>query len=221
MEASVAANDAGDGTPTEGATETATGFDLSPVLERFDGLTPRFERLEQSVQSLLGTPEGEEEGDGFDLASLFGESEEAERGALDPQALQQLIDTRADQRFAEKYGPLAEQVKSIQVGLDAEALTARFPELAKPEIAQPVVDAARELAERAGNPELATNTKVLELIYKAQMADKYAAGEKPAGAEGFDLERAGGAGPAKGDEPNIAERIVASRKNDEFWRFGT
>lgn len=220
MEASVA-NDVGDGTPTEGATETTGGFDLSPVLERFDGLTPRFERLEQSVQSLLGTPEGETEGDEFDLASLFGDNEETERGGLDPKALQQLIETQVQARLDEKWGPLSEQVRSIQVGLDAEALTARYPELAKPEIAQPVVDAARELAEKAGNPELATNTKVLELIYKAQMADKYAAGEKPAGAEeGFDLERAGGAGPAKGDEPNIAERIIASRKNDEFWRFG-
>lgn len=219
MEASVAATE-GDGTPTEGATETPSGFDLTPVLERFDGLTPRFERLEQSVQSLLGTPE-EPEGDEFDLASLFGDNEETERGGLDPKALQQLIETQVQSRLDEKWGPLSEQVRSIQVGLDAEALTARYPELAKPEIAQPVVDAARELAEKAGNPELATNTKVLELIYKAQMADKYAAGEKPAGAEeGFDLERAGGAGPAQGDEPNIAERIISSRKNDEFWRFG-
>lgn len=210
--------------PQEGTQEaTSSGLDLSPVLERFDDMGSRMERMESSFAEYLQGDEPEQ-ADEFDFASLFGDDpgqgQEADpRQQLNPEALQQLIDQRAQSLFEEKYGPLSEQVRSIQVGLDAEALTARYPDLAKQEIAGPVVAKAKELAELAGKPELATNTQLLETIYKAQMADRYAAGEVPVGGkQQFEAERAGGAGPTADDAPDIAQRIIASRQQQSSWR---
>jgi hypothetical protein len=197
------------------------GIDFSPVFERFEQLTPRLEGLEQTV-SRLAEPAEEEGGDEFeiDLDSLYGPPEDGEQQErqLDPQALQSMIDARAQQLLQQHLDPLQQQVRSIQVGLDAEALTARYPDLAKEEVAGPVVEQARALAEAMGNPALAQNTQFVEVIYKAQMADARAAGERPAGAEeGFELERAGGAGPAAGEEPSIADRLIAKQQNGAFW----
>lgn len=214
MEASVAASDgAADAAEPQ---EQASSLDLSPVLERFEDLGGRMERMEQQF-SRFGEPEGQEEEPADDFADF-------DLDGMDPQqaqqVLQQIVDARLQEALGQHIQPLSEQVRGIQVGLDADALVARYPELGKQEIAKPVVEAARAFAQEAGDESLATNTKVLELIYKAQMADKRAAGEVPAGGEQqFDLERGSGAGPAAADEPNIAERIVKARQNDEFWRF--
>lgn len=222
MEASVAGPDGGEAAPEAGTQEsTGGGFDLSPVLERFDGLQSNFERLQGMVEQFGRPAEAEQdEGQGdedFDTSGLF----DLDNG-MDPaeaqQLLAQLVDQRTQSGVDKAIAPLLERINGIQVGLDAEQLAAKYPALGTKEGAEPVVAAARELAEKLGNPALATNMQVIELVYKAQMADQHAAGERPVGAEkGFELERAGGAGPAAGAEPNIAERIVASRQNGEFW----
>lgn len=208
--------------PQETTQDAPAGFDLSPVLERFDDMGSRMERIESQFSEYAQGNEPEEAEDEFDFASLFGDEQgqeaEPEPRNLNPEALQSLIDQRAQALFEQKYGPLSEQVRSIQVGLDAEALTARYPDLAKPEIAEPVVAKARELAEMAGKPELATNVQLLETIYKAQMADKYAAGEVPVGGkQGFEAERGGGAGPVAQDAPNAAEQMTALAQKTEWW----
>lgn len=206
------------------AEQQASGFDLSPVLERLDGLVPRMESIEQhfSQQQGAGQQVQQEEPAGVgdaDLSGLF----DIDSG-LDPaaaqQLLQQVVDSRTQTQLDAALAPIMEQVRGIQTGLDAEQLAARYPALATEEGAKPVVDAARALAGQLGQPELVNNMRFIETIYKAQMADKYAAGEVPVGGEkSFELERAGGAGPqAGGDGKNIAERIVADRQKTEFWR---
>lgn len=207
-----------EGAPAGSEGTQDTGLDLGPVMGRFDELGSRTERMEQQLSEFLTAQQPEEEGDDeFDLSSLFTSDDEPEpeqqRGQLDPQALQALMDQRLQSALEERLGPVAQQVQGMQVQLDAEALTARYPELADQAIAKPVVDAARSLAVEMGNPDLAHNMKFVEAIYKAQKADRLAAGEVPVGGtQGFELERAGGAGPTAGDEPNIAERIIANRK---------
>jgi hypothetical protein len=206
-------------------TETApSGFDLGPVLERFDGLESGLGgRISQIEQMLTAEdPEGPDDNE-FDLSALLGE----DAAGVDPQALEQAFgqyDSRAQQQLQtaieQATAPLTQQLRELQVGRDMEALAARYPDLDNVEIARPVVDAAKELAEALGNPDIAVNSKVLETIYKAQMADKYAAGEVPVGGQQqVELERAGGAGPAA-TEPNIADRLIAQRKGGEFWRMG-
>lgn len=212
MEASVTQGE-GAAPAAEGTQETSTGgLDLSPVLERFDGLTPRFEKLEQSVSQLLGGDDTDDDPDaGFDFESLYGDEADPEAAAaarINPQALQELMDQRVQQALEEHYNPLAKQVRDLQVGLDAEQLTARYPDLAKAEIAKPVIEKAKALAESVGRPDLTDNMQFIEAMYKAHMADAYAAGEVPVGAEkGFELERASGAGPAQAEQPNYVERL--------------
>lgn len=223
MEAAEAGSD-GAAEAVESGTEGAGGgLDLSPVMDRIgaleNGTQGRMERIESLLTQQFGQQEGEEAADEFDASGLFDVDD-----GVDPQQAQQLLAQLVDQRtqaaLDKALGPMSEQLKEIQVGLDTEVLVARYPALGKPEVAQPVVEQARQVAEALGQPELATNTQVLELIYKAQMADKYAAGEKPAGEEqGFELERAGGASPAAADAPNIAQRIVAERQKP-YWAMG-
>lgn len=222
MEASAAAMDGAQGAPEGGQEEAAGGLDLSPVLERFDGLQSNVERLQEMVNQFAGGDEGDEgeqadDGDDFDASALFEYDDDIDP-AQAQQLLAQLVDQRTQAALDKSLAPLMERVNGIQVGLDAEQLAAKYPALATREGAEPVVAAARELAQALENPALATNMQVLELIYKAQMADKHAAGERPAGAEGqFELERGSGAGPGAGDEPNIAERIIANRREQAPW----
>jgi hypothetical protein len=214
MEASVAQGEGAAPAAEQGTQETSNGgLDLTPVLERFDGLTPRFEKLEQSVSQLLGGDDTDDDPDaGFDFESLYGDPEEdpeaAQAARLNPEALQALLDQRVQQALDAHVNPLVDQVRSIQVGLDAEQLVARYPDLAKAEVSGPVVARAKELAEKAGKPEMADNMEFIEVIYQAEMAKRYAAGEVPVGAEkGFELERASGAGPAQAEQPNYVERL--------------
>ncbi len=220
MEAS-AAQDTGApaGTPgTQDTTTTGAAVDFGPVLDRIDALGPRLERME----SLL--PQHDDSGDDddgfeFDTAALFGD--DPQQQGLTPEALQALtgqFQQMTQQQVQQALAPIMQQVQGIQTGLEAEQLAAKYPALQTEEGAAPVVAAARQMAEALGQPGLATNMQFLETVYKAQMADKYAAGEVPAGAEkGFDLERAGGAGPAAGDEPSIADRVIQSRQKTDFW----
>lgn len=222
MEASVAAGAAEGAAPAavEGTQAPSGGLDLGPVLERFDGLGGRMEQMEQRLAAAF-EPEAEEGDDefAFNLDSLFeGQEPEAAQGQINPAALQQLVQQGSQAQIERALGPLLARVQQMEVGLDAERLAAQYPDLAKAEVAGPVVEQAQKLARALGQPELATNTDLIEVIYKAQMADKYAAGERPVGGgQEFELERAGGAGPAQGDEPNIAERIVADRQKAQFW----
>ncbi len=225
MEASGMAAEAAEdtaGSAVEGAQAPGGGFDLSPVLERFDGLGSRLEQLETRLAASF-EPEAEEEpaddGFAFDLDALYGEpAEQAQQGAINPQALQQLMTQGSQAQIERALGPLMQRLESMEVGMEAERLAAKYPELGVMETAQPVVDAAKRLAESAGHPELVNNMEFIELVYKAQRADKYAAGERPVGGEqAFELERAGGSGPAAGDQPNTAERIIADRKGAQAW----
>lgn len=206
-----ATSDAGQTEGTE-ATEQQAGLDLAPIMERMDGIGSTIEQLRASLTP-AEEAEAEEE---FDYTSLF-EDADAESPQFDPQAVQQMIQQEAQRLIEAQMAPMTEQIRNIQVGLDAEQLVAKYPDLNDDAVVGPVVQAAQALAEAVGDPSLAQNPQVVELIYKAQRADKQAAGERPVGAEqGFDLERAGGAGPAA-VEPNIAERVITAAKSQNFW----
>lgn len=206
---------------TQGGEGAAGGLDLSGVMQHLEGLGSRMERFEQTfAQQAQGQQDGQDDGglggEDFDLTGLF----DVDNG-LDPQQAQQmlsqLMQSHTQQAIEAATAPLMERINGIQTGLDAEQLAARYPELATREGAEPVVNAARALAEHVGDPSLATNMQVIELVYKAQRADKYAAGERPAGVEqGFELERAGGAGPTA-EPPNIAAGILGARAGNSFW----
>ena len=225
MEASVAANGGADpGAAEAAATEQATPqVDLGPVLERLEALDGRLGRVEPAIAAL--TPEQEAAEDPLaGLEALFApeEPDPMDQAGLDGraliqglQAMQEQTSSQTQQQMQEALAPLMQQVSQMQVRLDAEALTAKHPDLEKPEVFQPVVENARELAQRLGQPELSTSAQFIELVYLSELAKKVAAGEVPAGREGFELENGGGA--PSGDEPDSARRIVEARGGNAFW----
>ena len=200
------------------------GHDLGPLTERIDGLASQMDRLVQGfTPPAQEAAEPDDDDDEFDIASLFDiPDEEPQQQPLDPAALQGVFsqyDQRMQAQIEKALAPLMERQQATDTRLEAEVLAAKYPDLADPAIAGPVVQKAQELAESVGDPSLRNNMQLIELIYKAQMAEKHAAGEQPAGAEqGFALERAGGAGPAASEQPNIAQRIAAQRGADQPWR---
>lgn len=210
----------GEGAAGEQGGAQAPGLDLSPLTQRFDGLDGRMSRIEEIAQQFAQQGhEGQQgqESAGGELDALFDD----QSGEMTPAQAQALLQQAMQPHLQSQVAPLLDRLQTaeqrlseVQMGLDAEALTARYPALADIKVAGPVVDQARQLADAMGQPALATSIPFIEVVYKAQMADKYAAGEVPAGVEKqFGLESGAGANPQNGTpEPNIAERIIAQRQ---------
>lgn len=210
------------GQEAEAAPQQEQGLDLTPLLERMDGIGGRLDSFEERFADRFADQQPEQQDDSYDDFDVDGMLDS--EGDMDPQAARQLLSQIVDQRTSkavqEAVGPLMNQLQDMQIGLDADALAQRYPELSKPEVAEPVVQAARQLAEQMDQPELARSPQFIEVVYKSQMADKYAAGEVPVGDEQqFDLESAAGSGP-QGVESNIAERIVAARGRKSGFDWG-
>lgn len=172
------------------------------------------------------------------LSSLFPASPEAQPDPNDP-------DAGGDQIFDDPYAPgdpedvraqlqeyLQEEIqKGVQAAVNpfletqlrnqrvdaAIALEQEFPELARPEIATPVVQMGHSLLAEMGMPQAANHpgfAKVVRLIYMASKADARASSETPAGQSPpgeFALETPGARAPAsqqpQGDEGDL---IVAA-----------
>jgi hypothetical protein len=226
VEASVAQNGGqGDAAGAAAEQQSAPQVDLSPVLERLEGLDGRLGRVEPALAALAPEEPGEQN-PLAELEALFApdEPDPADQAALDGrallqglQAMQQQTSSATEQQVQEALAPVMQQLSSLQVRLDAEALTQKHPDLEKPEVFQPVVENARELATRLGQPELSTSAQFIELVYLSELAKKVAAGEVPAGqGREFALENGAGGAPA-GDEPDIARGIVNSRGGNAFW----
>lgn len=214
MEASVAAG----GAPAEGGEpggeQQAPQVDFSPVLDRFGELENRLGQFEQRLPA-PPEPEAVDEFAGLDLDGLLEPS-----GEMDPEAALRLmsqISSQQNQRAVqEAVAPLMERIEGMQINLDADALVTKYPQLADPAVHGPIVTQARELAQRLGDPSLASKSQFIEVMFQAEQARKYAAGEVPAGSEQFELENAGGGAPGA-SEPNVAESIVNARPRNQFW----
>lgn len=203
---------AAEGAPAEGT----AGLDLGPLSQRFDQMEerigPMLERIEQGLPAPEGgEPEaGAEEGDpfaGVDLDALFGAD-----GQPDPAAAEQVLQSMQAATQA-AVGPLAAEVAQMRADRQAEVLTTQYPELND----QATLDwVARDAAERAhsmGDPNLARNPGIIELVYLAGKAQRTAAQETPAGTEGAAaLEGGGGAAPAPTSEDRGQAIVDAGRR---------
>jgi hypothetical protein len=207
----------------QGTTQDApAGLDLSPVLERFDDMGSRMERIESQFSEYARGDEPEEADDEFDFASLFGDEQgqeaEPEPRNLNPEALQAFIAQQVERGIKDAVNPLSESVQGLTMRHEAAELVSRYPDMDKPEVAGPVIEEADQLAKSMGRPELATNMKFLGTIYEAQMARRYAAGEVPVGGkQGFEAERGGGAGPVASDAPDAAQQMIAQAQETQWW----
>lgn len=99
---------------------------------------------------------------------------------------------------------------------DADALEAKYPDLADPVKQDQYLQIAAELADDLGRPDLAAEPKWLERVYLSEVAKQKAGDEIPAGDEqGVRVERGGAAAAAAaaGGEMDDGDRIVAAARS--------
>lgn len=206
--------------------EGGGGIDFSPVMGQLEQLGSRLDGFQAQLEQ-FGQPEDEVEQDApgeFDLPDF----DFAPDQGLDPQQAQQYLNSLIDQRVSsgvdprleEALGPIAAQVEQMRVERDAESLIEEFPQLADPQVAETTVQRAHELVAELGlDPSLANNRNVVALVFKANLADQYAAGEVPVGElQQPGLEAGAGAAPGGDSGPSLQEQIVAARSGGLPWR---
>jgi hypothetical protein len=168
---------------------------LQQMAQSNQTLMERFDALQQRIPE----PEPEQE----------WEPEPGDDGYDEWQAqqwLQQQIDEQVQQRIA----PLQQQQQVQARDAAYNDLTGRYPELQNPEVAQDIVARAADYADRFGldksNPDFVS---LVEMTYKAHVADQRAQQETPAGTRPeVQLESAAGAAPADRDE-DIQSQMTA------------
>ena len=200
---------------------TARLDELSTQIGELRGATPfqggvaqNVAQAQQGISEGAQAPEGEwpyDQGgqDGYPQqywdGTQYGEQDlqqmapqQAEQAAM--QQLQQYIGSAVNQAIA----PF--QQRELQ--REAQQLEQRYPDLAKPEVAGPLVQQAQSYAHELGHPELGTNPRFIENFYLAQQARDRAAQETPAdGDKGVHLE-GGGAVPSGQEEDDPATAML-------------
>lgn len=174
-------------------------------------LMDRFGQFEQQIGSsldqrfaALAPPEPEVDPYAEALGSVY--EDPAEREAVG-QALQGVFQPLLEQATA----PLMQELSQLRAELDAGDLEARYPALQNPETAQQAMQAAAQLAQKAGlDPaQYGRNPALIEAAFLMQAAQARAQSETPAGGTPVGLESAGGAATSE-PGPNVAQQILAA-----------
>lgn len=199
----------------------APQVDLTPVLEHIDN---RFGELSERIPE----PDGggaEEDGDlDAELAALY------EADDLDPQEaqrqLESIIERKAQEKASElidaKLAPVLGTLTDMQITQGAGALMEQFPELRDEATATAVFNRAEQVAQQLGWDEATAarnlqNPGFIALVYQAGLAEQQQAGDRPGGANEYQLEPGGGGAPAPA-APDIAAGVKAARPGGGLWR---
>lgn len=218
--------------PAEGGAAPAApaGVDFDAIVDKLENrIGERFTALEERLPA--PAPLDETPPDPADVDAFFEPQDFELDGSLTEQAqerhfwasVQQEARTIAQKQVAEALSPLQEERAAERRDQAADALEAKYSELAKPDVQEKVLDAAVRYAQRLGVPQdqvdqVATEPAFIELTYLAMKAESTAAGESAPGAPGVVLEQGGSAGPATGgqDAPDLGDRIVAAAQSQRF-----
>jgi hypothetical protein len=222
------ANGQGDGQQQGGngeGTGTVPGLEaMAQQMQEFgQQLEPMREFLQsqqwQEIQQAQADPQQPQPQDdpfsGLDLGFLEDPSVAAQ---MDPeqfsqqlsQTISQAAEQIADRQVEQRVGPVEQQLAEMQRQQDVASLVGEFPEIAEEDTAKQVLQAAGQLAEQMGQPELGQNPKFWRVVYMAGRAADAAAEEQgdisaPAG-----LESGAGATPGGGGG-DLGDQIVGAR----------
>lgn len=190
------------------------------MLSRFEGLEGRLPQ--QQTTEGEGEGEGEEEGlEELDL-SQFSDDDFTDDGALTPEAQRRALQQMIQRGVAEALRP--EQERAAQERRDeyADMLEEQYPELQDPKVQDAMLTKTRAYAESLGQPKLAQDPQLLEMVYLAEKMRERQGNEVPAGSQqGVTLERGGPAGPAaQRNQEDDGDRIVKLAKSSHF-RLGS
>lgn len=208
------------GTQTETTEESGAGQQdaaadrLMAQFEQFTGsVNERFDRLEQAQQ-----PEEEDEEEDLSAFELspddFEDDDFAEDGNLTPEAQKRAFSQMVKAAVAAELAPERARQAEERRAAEADALEQKYPELGDERVQSDMIERTVEFARAIGNPELAREPKLLEMVYLAEKARGRAGDEIPAGStQGVRLESGTGAPPAEsGQQPDDGDRIVALAK---------
>jgi hypothetical protein len=172
----------------------------------------------QEIQQAQGDPQQQQESDpfsGLDLGFLEDPSVAAQ---MDPeqfsqqlsQTISQAAEQIADRQVEQRVGPVEQRLTEMQRAQEVTALVGEFPEFGEEDTAKQVLQAAGQLAEQMGQPELGQQPSFWRLVYMAGRAADAAAEEQgdisaPAG-----LESGAGATPGGGGG-DLGDQIVGAR----------
>lgn len=180
-----------------------------------DRLNDRLEELARQNQALMERFEQYQVDDDDD------DDEEYEPDPDDPEydewAQQKALEDLINERVQQALTPLQQQQQIEQRNQAYNALVDQYPQMADEKFASSIVGAAADLADQIGlDPNSPRFVDLIQLQYKAHVADEAAKQEKPAGQRPeVRLESGGGAAPADRDE-EIQDRMSNSGQNANF-----
>lgn len=118
-----------------------------------------------------------------------------------------LIESAAEKRSQQDIEPVKSELADMRREREAERLVSEFPALGEPEVAQEVVNVAKQLAEANNRPDLANEPWFWRLTYMAGTAAENANEEGSESPRAAHLEGGGGGVPA-GGQVDLAQQIV-------------
>lgn len=142
---------------------------------------------------------------------------QSEPPGMSPDQAREWLQGEIQKGVQEAVNPIVAQQRAMQ-------LEAQFPDLKNPETIQQITPEAQRLAQSMGlGPDGWRNPDFLAMVYQAQQARQSASQQIAPEDQQFDANgyEGGGAGaPNAGDEPNMAERILAAYPHGDahtFW----
>lgn len=221
----------GEGVGGEAGAQTQTAPDFESL---FSDFSDRFESRFEGIEEALNPPPPEpvkERTDFFDLRNFSDEDFDAD-GELKPEAQQRALQSMIDQRVAEALSPMQRARAEERRVAEADALEAKYPDLADPAKREPILGTAREfanfMAERTGDPSRAdmwTEPVFIELVMLAQIGKQAAGGQQAAGQQkDVTLERGGSAGPGGdggGGTSNERAQSIVKLAQSSKYRLGS
>lgn len=189
-----------------------------------DAVMARLDEMSQQLGALTQQPEPEWQGGISDMPYMDDQGFEPDfqqqpypqqeyqpgqyapdNGLVDQQQAQAQAMAQLQQYIATQ---VQQATQPIVIEQKVKELERQYPELADPQNAQKVFNEAVLYAKRMGNPEMARNPELIELVHLAQQARSNAAQETPAddGTNSVHLE-GGGAAPTE-PEMDAADRML-------------
>jgi hypothetical protein len=220
----------------EGAQEAQQGQEQqeaqpNAVEQRLDDLAGRFDNFEPVLNDLASAlqSQGDEYGqqdqgyqqpspqfDPFTGQPLQQQAQEPQfydpnTGLVDPNALNQFIETKAKQIAQQEFGPASQQLTQIQESLQDQKLDAlgqKYSEMQDEQFLRDFAPRLQAAAQGYGNPELAFNADFAEMVYLAGKA-----GDASQSAEGVP----GGNGQAHVEGASSAQQQSNDQIDGDKW----
>jgi hypothetical protein len=211
----------------EGGAAAAPDTDVaSRLMEQFNtftsDVTSRLDRFEQAQQ-----PEEDEEDDD-DLSQYaldpndFSDDDFSDDGNLTPEAQQRAFVEMMRRVAKAELAPFEAQRAEERRVAEADALEEKYPELQEESVQDAMIEKVVAFAKQIGQPELAREPALLEMVYLAEKAKERAGDEIPAGSERtVRLQTGSTAPPAESREQTDDGDRIVSLANKSHYRIGT